>query len=121
MVQDLGWQYAFHTALILSLILFAITAMVLQKDIVSAVKKKIDYARCCHSMAGITLILLYITEDPSLGWLSAEELAFLIPGVALTILFFVVESKIQNPLMHLPLLRIRNVLVSNLVGLSQEQ
>src|SRR5579872_1541054 len=28
-VQDLGWPYAFHTALILSLILFALTAKVL--------------------------------------------------------------------------------------------
>jgi MFS family permease len=116
-VQDLGWQYAFHTAMILSLILFAITAKVLQKDIVSAVKKKIDYVGAAILMAGITLILLYVTEGPSLGWLSEEELAFLIPGAALTILFFVVESKIQNPLMHLALLRIRNVLVANLVGL----
>jgi MFS family permease len=116
-VKDLGWQYAFHTALILSLVLFAISARILQKDIVAAVKKRIDYAGAGILMAGITLVLLYVTEGPSLGWLSTEEMAFLIPGVALTFLFFVVENKIDNPLMHLGLLRIRNVLVANLVGL----
>ena len=116
-VKDLGWQYAFHTALILSLVLFAISAKILQKDIVAAVKKQIDYAGAGILMAGITLVLLYVTEGPSLGWLSTEEIAFLIPGVALTFLFFFVENKIANPLMHLGLLRIRNVLVANLVGL----
>jgi len=116
-VQDLGWPYAFHTALVLSLILFAISARVLLKDIVTAVKKRIDYAGAAILMAGITLVLLYVTEGPSLGWLSAEEVTFLIPGAALTFLFFVVENKIDNPLMRLGLLRIRNVLVANLVGL----
>ncbi len=117
-VKDLGWQYAFHTALILSLVLFAVTARVLQKDIVSAVKKRIDYAGAAILMAGITLVLLYVTEGPTLGWFSVEEIALLIPGVALTFLFFMVEKRIENPLMHLPLLRIRNVLVANLVGLA---
>jgi MFS family permease len=117
-VQDLGWQYAFHTALILSLILFAIVAKVLQKDILAVVKKRIDFAGAGILMAGITLVLLFVTEGPSLGWLSVEEVAFLVPGVALTALFFVVENRIQNPLMQLALLKIRNVLVANLVGIT---
>src|SRR5207253_463619 len=36
---------------------------------------------------------------------------------ALTFLFFAAENRIDNPMMHLKLLRIRNVLVANLVGL----
>ena len=116
-VQDLGWQYAFHTALILSLVLFAVVARVLQKDITAAVKKRIDYAGAGILMAGVTLLLVYVTEGPSLGWLSSEEIAFIVPGAALIFLFFVVENRIENPLMRLALLRVRNVLVANLVGM----
>src|SRR5579864_8370018 len=111
-VQDLGWQYAFHSALILSIILFAIAAKILNKDILRAVNKTVDYIGAGILMAGVTLILLYVTEGPTLGWLSLEELAFVIPGAFLTYFFFVFESKRANPLMNLSLLRVRNVLVA---------
>ena len=116
-VQDLGWQYAFHTALILSLVLFVVAFRVLQKDIAKAVNKAVDYVGAGILMAGVTLILLYVTEGPTLGWLSLEEILFLVPGGALTFFFFVFENKRENPLMRLSLFRIRNVLVANLVGL----
>jgi len=116
-VQDLGWQYAFHSALVLSLILFVVAAKILNKDIAKAVNRAVDYIGAGILMAGVTLLLLYITEEPTLGWSSLEELGFLIPGALLTFFFFVFESKKANPLMNLGLLRIRNVLVGNLVGL----
>ena len=115
-VQDLGWQYAFHTALILSLILFAVVAKVLQKDI-HRTKTPIDYLGAAILMAGVTLSLVYITEGPTLGWLSLEELMFIIPGLVLTFSFFLFERRKDHPLINLGLLRIRNVLVANLVGL----
>lgn len=115
-VEDLGWQYAFHTALVLSLLLFAVVAKVLRKD-TPTVKRKVDYLGAAILIAGVTLALVYITEGPTLGWFSLEELAFIIPGLALTLFFFVFERKRTDPLMHLELLRVRNVLVSNLVGI----
>ena len=51
-------------------------------------------------MAGITLVLVYLTEGPSIGWTSLENFAFLIPGLILTVFFFVFESKRTNPLIE---------------------
>jgi MFS family permease len=113
-VQDLGWQYAFHTAAILSVVLFAVVAVVLRRDF-SSIKCKIDYVGALLLSLGIALILLYTTEGSTLGWLSLEEVAFLIPGLALTVSFFYFESKAAEPLIQLNLLRIRNVLIANLV------
>jgi MFS family permease len=115
-VQDLGWQYAFHTALILSLVLFTVVAKVLNKD-KPGIKQKMDYLGAAMLMAGVTLVLVYITEGPDLRWLSLEELLFLIPGLALTLSFFFFERNKTNPMIQLGLLRVRNVLVANLVGL----
>jgi len=115
-VQDLSWQWAFHTAFILSIVLFLLVVVMLKKD-TPGVKSKVDFTGATILMAGIVLILVYLTEAPNLGWLSYENVAFLIPGLILTMYFFVFENKRTNPLIHLSLLKIRNVLVANLVGI----
>ena len=115
-VEDLSWEWAFHSAFILSIVLFVVAAVMLKKD-VPGVKSKVDYAGATMLMSGIVLVLLYITEAPTLGWISLENLVFLIPGLALTIGFFAYENHHANPLIQLSLLKIRNVLVANLVGI----
>ncbi len=113
-IQTLGWRYAFHTAFILSVVLFVLAIVVLRPD-VRFVKSKVDYFGAMLLMAGLALILIYLTEGSTLGWLSIEELVFLIPGIALIFGFFVFESKVVSPLIQLSLLKVRNVLIANLV------
>jgi MFS family permease len=115
-VQDLGWQWAFHTAFVLSIALFLVVMKVIKKD-VARQAGSLDYGGATLLMAGITLVLLYLTEGPTLGWLSYENLALFIPGLFLTGFFFFYEARRTNPLMHMGLLRIPNILISNLVGL----
>jgi len=115
-VQDLGWQWAFHSAFILSIVFFIVVAKFLPKG-VPGTKLKVDYYSTVMLMAGVSLVLLYLTEGPYEGWYSAYDLAALAAGMALTVGFFVSESKRTNPLIQLKLLRIRNVLVANLVGI----
>ncbi len=115
-VEDLSWQWAFHTAFILSIILFFVALVALKKD-VPGEKSKVDVTGAAMLMSGIVLVLLYLTEGPTLGWLSLENIALLIPGLILTIGFFAFENKKTSPLIQLSLLKIRNVLISNLVGI----
>lgn len=116
-VQDLGWHFAFHTTFALSVLMFAAAAKFLRKD-VPGPPVKMDYAGTALLMAGITLVLIYLTEGPSRGWTSPDNLAFLVPGAALLGYFFVFESKRASPLIQLGLLKIRNVLLGNLIGIA---
>ena len=115
-VQDLGWQWAFHTAFFLSLVLFFAVTKVIKTD-ASGQAMRLDYKGALFLMVGVTLSLLYLTEGPTLGWLSYENLAMLIPGLVLTAFFFYYEAQRTDPLIHMNLLRIPNILISNLVGL----
>jgi MFS family permease len=115
-VQDLGWQYAFHSAFVLSIVLFALVWKVIKKDSPGP-KRRVDYLGALILMSGVTLLLVYATEGPSLGWLSLDEIALFVPGIALTLFFFYFETKRAEPLIRLDLLQIRNVLVANLVGI----
>ncbi len=116
-VQDLGWQWAFHTAFVLSIILFVVVMRVIKRD-TTREKSKVDYTGAAILMGGITLMLVYLTEGPTLGWYSYEEMALLIPGAALTIFFFLYERTRTSPLIHVNILRIPNIFISNMVGLA---
>ncbi len=115
-VQDLGWQWAFHSAFILSAVLFVVIAMFLPTG-TPGTRLKVDYETVVLLMAGVTLVLLYLTEGPYEGWTSLYNLLALVVGIGLTVGFFVAESRKANPLIPLHLLRIRNVLVANLTGI----
>jgi len=115
-VQDIGWQWAFHSAFILSIILFFIVLKMLKKD-TPGQKSKVDYLGAAILMAGVTLALVYLSEAPTLGWLSLENIGFLVPGLILTVFFFIFESRRADPLIQLSLLKIRNVLIANIVGI----
>ena len=115
-VEDFGWQWAFHLAFVLSIIFFVVVAKVLPKGSIGS-RKRVDFSTVVMLMAGVSLVLLYLTEGPYEGWTSVYELAALTGGVVLTAGFFIAESKRTNPLIQLSLLRIRNVLVANAVGI----
>ena len=115
-VQYVSWQWAFHSAFILSVVLFVVVAKGLPSG-TPGTGRKVDYSTIVMLMSGISLFLLYLTEAPYVGWLSAYNLASLVAGVGLTVGFFIVESRRENPLIRLDLLKVRNVLVANCVGL----
>lgn len=115
-IQLLNWHYAFYTAFALSIIMLGVVYKTLNKD-TPQIKSKIDYTGATLLVAGIALILIYITEGTNLGWLSIEALSLLIVGAVLVSTFIAYENHTKNPLIKLNLLKIRNVLVANLVGI----
>lgn len=115
-VQDFGWQWAFHSAFVASVALFVVIAKTLPSGN-PGTGHKVNYRTIGLLMLGVSLSLLYLTEAPYQGWYSAYDLAALVSGLALTVGFFVAESRVANPLIQLRLLKIRNVLVANGVGI----
>jgi MFS family permease len=115
-VQDFGWQWAFHSAFVASVALFIVIAKTLPSGN-PGTGRKVNYRTIGLLMAGVSLCLLYLTEGPYQGWYSAYDLAALVAGLALTFGFFAAESRVANPLIQLKLLRVKNVLVANGVGM----
>ena len=115
MVEDIGWHTAFYVAFALSLVMFLLSWKILRNDVPTA-DYKMDYTGTVILSVGIILILFYMTEGPDLGWTSPINLAILLPGLLLTAYFFVYEGKVPHPMIDLKGLRIRNVMIANLVG-----
>ena len=115
-VEDLGWQWAFHSAAIVSVVLFIVVAKFLPSGH-PGTRMKVDYQTVILLIAGVSLLLLYMTEAPYVGWTDPYNLGALAAGVVLTVGFFAVESRRPNPLIPLHLLKIRNVMIANLAGI----
>lgn len=115
-VEDLGWPYAFHTAAILSLIVFFISLKYLPKT-QAKIKERMDYLGATLIGVATALVLVYITEGPTLGWLALDNIWMLFTGLALYAVFIYYEAITKEPLMKLELFKIRNFAVANIVGL----
>ncbi len=115
-VEDLGWPYAFHTAAILSVILF-ILSLVYLPHTGHRRQEKVDYVGASLIGAGTVMTLVYVTEGPTLGWTSAENFGFLGIGLLLYVAFVLFERRVKEPLLRLDLFKIRNFTVANMVGL----
>ncbi|MEJ2778178.1 MFS transporter [Stygiolobus sp. RP850M] len=115
-VEDLGWPYAFHTAAILSLIIFVISLKYLP-HIGHRVKEAVDYVGASLIGLGTVMLLIYITEGPTLGWENSENLILLLLSFMLYVVFILYERRTKEPLLRLDLFMIRNFAVANIVGL----
>ncbi|MEJ2770335.1 MULTISPECIES: MFS transporter [unclassified Stygiolobus] len=115
-VEDLGWTYAFHTAAILSLIIFVISLKYLPHT-GHRVKEAVDYVGASLIGLGTVMLLVYITEGPTLGWDNPENLILLLLSFMLYVVFILYERRTKEPLLRLDLFMIRNFAVANIVGL----
>jgi len=81
-----------------------------------AENRQIDIAGALTVTASLMLAVYAIVNGNREGWLSAQTLGFLGAGVVLLAVFVAIEARVSTPLMPLSIFRIRNVSVSNVVG-----
>ena len=78
--------------------------------------RRLDVAGAVTVTAALMLAVYAIVNGNQNGWTSAETLGLLSASVALLALFLGIESRVQAPLVPLGLFRLRNIRVSNVVG-----
>ncbi len=100
----------------LSLLLLPVASIMLVES-PKRPEMKIDYFGAVLLTLGITLVLLYFSLGSSVGWFAAENIALRFAGIFLSVSFFIYARGKDNALIKLSLLKIRNVLVSNLVSI----
>jgi MFS family permease len=91
---------------------------------IATIKKgqKIDYLGNLTFAAGLILILVAITYallpygDSPMGWGNPEVIAELVAGIALLILFYFIELRVEDPMFRMNLFRIRSFLAGNASG-----
>jgi len=69
------------------------------------------------TITGSLLLAVYaVVNGEEAGWTSVETLGLIGGAVALLLVFLVIESKVESPLVPLGLFKLRNIAVSNIIA-----
>lgn len=114
--ETLGWQWDFHTAIPVAVILLILVFMFIRENTVTG-KQKIDFAGVAMLGGGLVALIFALSEGEHYGWYSHLIIGLFIGALVLFIAFTYFESHYKYAFINMKLLKKRNILLSNIVGL----
>jgi EmrB/QacA subfamily drug resistance transporter len=111
-----SWEYIFLLNIPVGLIALGLAYRVVPESRRDAVTRRYDALGAATVTAGLLLAVYVISTAPHGGWATARSIGLLVASAALLVVFFVIESKVAEPLLPLGMFRSRSVASANLVG-----
>jgi EmrB/QacA subfamily drug resistance transporter len=116
LTDTLSWHWIFLVNLPIGIAVFALALVVLPGGQGQAAEGRLDVAGAVTVTASLMLAVYAIVNGHEVGWGSAQTLGLLGASAALLGLFLWIEARVRSPLVPLGLFRLRNIAVSNVVG-----
>jgi EmrB/QacA subfamily drug resistance transporter len=116
LTDALAWHWIFLVNVPVGVLVFTLSLLVLPAGRGQASEGRLDVAGALTVTASLMLAVYAIVNGNEVGWTSGRTLGLLAVSATLLALFLVIEARIRSPLVPLGLLRVRNVAVSNIVG-----
>src|SRR6184192_1234940 len=112
----LDWHWIFLVNFPIGVLVVLLALRLLPGERGPVVSQRLDVAGAVTITAALMLAVYAIVNGNQNGWTSAETLGLLGVAAALLVVFLVVESRVSAPLVPLRLFKLRNIAVSNVVG-----
>ncbi len=113
----LDWHWIFLVNVPIGIAVIALSFVVLPGTRGQLVAGRLDVAGAVTVTASLMIAVYAIVNGNEEGWTSAQTLGLLAAAGLLLGLFVFIESRVRSPLVPLALFRLRNVAVSNVVGI----
>jgi EmrB/QacA subfamily drug resistance transporter len=111
-----GWQYIFFFNVPIGVAALILAPKVIPESHVGGAPRRYDPFGAVSITAALLVFVYAISLAPQVGWAASQTVGMLSVGAVLLAAFFVIETKVEAPLLPLPLLRQRSVAGSNAVG-----
>jgi MFS family permease len=112
----LDWHWIFLVNLPIGIAVFALTLALIPAARGEAAKRSLDVAGAVTVTAALMLAVYAIVNGNEQGWTSARTLGVLGAAAVLLAVFLAIEARASAPLVPLGLFRLRNLAISNVVG-----
>jgi len=112
-----AWNWIFLVNVPIGIAVVIFSLVVLPGGRGFAPSTRLDVAGAVTVTASLMVAVYAIVKGNEVGWATARTLGLLVLAGALLGLFLVVESRVAAPLVPLRLFRLRNLSVSNVVGI----
>lgn len=116
LTSALSWHWIFLVNIPVGIAIYVACLVLLPAGRGQAAGERLDVAGAISITAALMLAVYAIVNGNEAGWLSAQSLGLLGGSVVLLALFLYIESRVAAPLVPLALLRLRNLAISNVVG-----
>jgi EmrB/QacA subfamily drug resistance transporter len=113
----LDWHWIFLVNLPIGVAVFALCLVILPGSRVEGVTGRLDVAGAVTVTASLMIAVYAIVNANENGWTSPETLGLLGLAAAILAVFLAIEARVSAPLMPLGLFRLRNLAISNVVGI----
>ena len=111
-----GWRYIFFFNVPIGAAALALAPKVLPESRAGGARRRYDPFGAVSITAALLVIVYAISQAPQAGWAGTQTVVMLSVGAALLAAFFVIETRVEAPLLPLPLLRLSSVAGSNAAG-----
>jgi EmrB/QacA subfamily drug resistance transporter len=116
LTDTLSWHWIFLVNVPIGIAVFALARLVLPGGVTEGAEGRLDVAGALTVTASLMLAVYAIVNGNGVGWTSARTVGLLGASAALLGLSLVIEARVRSPLVPLGLFRLRNIAVSNVVG-----
>ncbi|MFJ9679412.1 MFS transporter [Streptomyces sp. NPDC101194] len=114
LVEYASWPWVFYINLPFGVVAVLVGRFVI-KESTERVPQRLDLAGAITLTLALVSVVWGITRAQTNGWSSAQSLGFMGLGLALLVVFTIIEAKGSNPMVPLGLFRIRSFSVGCLV------
>jgi EmrB/QacA subfamily drug resistance transporter len=111
-----GWHAVFMVNIPVGVAVYALAFRYVPASRPAALGTRLDVAGAITVTASLMLAVYAIVNGNEAGWTSTQTLGLLAAAVVLLGSFFVIESRVRDPLMPLDLFRRRNLATANVMG-----
>jgi EmrB/QacA subfamily drug resistance transporter len=112
----LDWHWIFLVNLPIGIAVFALSLVLLPGGRLEAAVRRLDVAGAVTVTASLMLAVYAIVNGNEVGWATFRTIGLLAAATALLAAFLAIEARVRAPLVPLALFRLRNISVSNVVG-----
>jgi len=116
LTRYVGWQYIFFLNVPIGAVALALAPKVVPESRIEGVRRRYDPFGAASITSALVVLVYAISQASRIGWAATQTVAMLSGGAALLGAFFVIETRVEAPLLPLRLFRLSSVAGSNAVG-----
>jgi EmrB/QacA subfamily drug resistance transporter len=116
LTRYIGWEYIFFLNVPIGAAALTLARKVVPESRLSGERRRYDPLGAASITSALVVLVYAISQAPQVGWGATRTVAMLILAAALLGAFFVIETRVEAPLLPLRLFRLSTVAGSNAVG-----
>lgn len=113
----LDWRWIFLINLPIGIAVYVMCVRLLPEDVAPVKRPRLDVTGAVLVTAGLMIAVYAVIGGNTAGWTSAHTLGPLAAGAMLIAAFFLVETRVRDPLMPPHLLGLRNLATANVIAI----